>query len=257
MSNQITQLPDRTCFFDGTNPNCTCPTFGFQKSIIEANQYGPNNPPQRRYFCSRKSSSCQKDPNHSSCLCTANNQNVDCKCTPPSKKTYIPNKTTKFMLRDALFCCGDPNNPQNYNSTCDAFAKVHGRVWETVNANEITPTTTNNTTSSSGPSVSDETVESDQDKVITPIANHESTVNPEPTESKTSPAIEKNGGTLPVSSEPSSDVELEKNILEDDKEEIVVTKEDSQSLFKNPLFFWIMIVTLIIIVILVGIILFI
>lgn len=98
-----------SCNTNPTNPGCTCPTLGsfnIKKVKIPANSFGPNNPPNDRYFCSQATSMCQQNPNSINCACNSNATFHDCKC-PSGKKYIIPYGTYAHFGRDYIYCCGD------------------------------------------------------------------------------------------------------------------------------------------------------
>ena len=99
------------CDSNPTNPYCTCPEWGsrvgMSKVFIKQGEFGPNNPPSDRYFCSYSTSGCRGKPkDHQSCGCNQNSTYKDCNCKT-GNKFLIPFGMYAHYRRDNIYCCGD------------------------------------------------------------------------------------------------------------------------------------------------------
>ncbi|MEX0597047.1 MAG: hypothetical protein WD512_11160 [Candidatus Paceibacterota bacterium] len=102
----IQKFPGATCYYDGKNPSCTCPS-GSEKQLLRANEMGPGNPSQDQYWCNFVSSNCTDKL----CSCLTHNTNRNCLCPAGSKKVYVPIGTIPGFSRDYFYCCDQAGKP--------------------------------------------------------------------------------------------------------------------------------------------------
>lgn len=209
------------CNTNPTDPSCECPklgSFNIQKVKIPANAFGPNNPPNDRYFCSQSTSMCQRNPTINNCACNSNSTYHDCQC-PSGEKYLIPFGSYAHFGRDYIYCCGDKSG---------AFDNICRQVgWRPSSVEKILPDERAVTTAApkaivtstaEGQSflgttsdqvvdvIKDITQQTDQNDVVDPAQVDVEQIDiaptePEPTKNDSSRIVSGTNGTLAVSSQ--------------------------------------------------------